>query len=137
MDLARLIKTLHAPPLQYEPTIGDRLYHNMDTRPSLCPRQRTYCDADRKFRRAVQGSFTAHELNRTELQFAISRVNIIIIIRFAWPARAVASLHHHVHGRQHASRGLKWDVWNRIVAGRATCSVDDQVGDATCGQEVG
>ena len=26
------------------------------------------------------------------------------------------------------------DVWNRFVAGRATCSVDDQVGDATCGQ---
>jgi len=29
------------------------------------------------------------------------------------------------------------DGWNRFVAGRATCSVDDQVGDATCGQEVG
>ena len=26
------------------------------------------------------------------------------------------------------------DGWNRFVAGRATCSVDDQVGDATCGQ---
>ena len=33
--------------------------------------------------------------------------------------------------------GLQWDVWNRFVAGRASCSVDDQVGDATCGQEVG
>jgi len=29
------------------------------------------------------------------------------------------------------------DVWNRFVAGRPTCSVDDQVGDATYGQEVG
>jgi len=26
---------------------------------------------------------------------------------------------------------------SRFVAGRASCSVDDQVGDATCGQEVG
>ena len=52
-------------------------------------------------------------------------------------ARAVASLHHHVHGRQHASSALQSDVWNRFVAGRATCSVDDQVGDAMCGQEVG
>ena len=42
------------------------------------------------------------------------------------------SLHHHVRGRQHASRGLQWDGWNRFVAGRASCSVDDQVGDATC-----
>ena len=50
---------------------------------------------------------------------------------------AVASLHHHIHGRQHASRGLQWDGWNRFVAGRGTCSVDDQVGDAMCGQEVG
>jgi len=50
---------------------------------------------------------------------------------------AVASLHHHVHGRQDASRGLQSDGWNRFVAGRANCSVDDQVGDATCGQEVG
>ena len=41
------------------------------------------------------------------------------------------SLHHHVRGRQHASRGLQWDVWNRFVAGRASCSVDDQVGDGT------
>ena len=40
-------------------------------------------------------------------------------------------------GRQHVSRGLQSDVWNRFVACRATCSVDDQVGDATCGQEVG
>ena len=29
----------------------------------------------------------------------------------------VASLHHHVHGRQHASRGLQSDGWNRFVAG--------------------
>ena len=50
---------------------------------------------------------------------------------------AVASLHHHVHCRQHACRDLQLDVWNRFVAGRASCSVDDQVGDATCGQEVG
>jgi len=35
----------------------------------------------------------------------------------------------YVHGRQHASRDLQSDVWNRFVAGRATCSVDDQVGD--------
>jgi len=35
------------------------------------------------------------------------------------------------------SRGHQLDVWNRFVAGRASCSVDDQVGDATCGQEVG
>jgi len=48
---------------------------------------------------------------------------IIIIIMVAQPARAVASLHHHVHGRQHASRGLQLDVWNRFAAGRATCSV--------------
>ena len=40
------------------------------------------------------------------------------------------------YGR-HASRGLQSDGWNRFVAGRATCSVDDHVGDATCGQEVG
>ena len=33
--------------------------------------------------------------------------------------------------------GLQSDGWNRFVAGQATCSVDDQVGDATCGQEVG
>ena len=39
--------------------------------------------------------------------------------------------------RQHASRALQSDGWNRFVAGRASCSVDDQVGDATCGQEVG
>ena len=32
---------------------------------------------------------------------------------------------------------LQSDGWNRFVAGRATCSEDDQVGDATCGQEVG
>jgi len=58
--------------------------------------------------------------------------------RVAGEAGAVASLHHHVHGRQHASTALQSDEgWNRFVAGRATCSVDDQVGDATCGQEVG
>jgi len=51
--------------------------------------------------------------------------------------RAVASLDHHVHGRQHASRDLQSDGWNRFVAGRATCSMDDQVFDATCDQEVG
>ena len=50
---------------------------------------------------------------------------------------AVTSLHHHVHGRQHAFRALQSDVWNRFIAGRATCSVDDQAGKATCGQEVG
>ena len=60
-----------------------------------------------------------------------------LISMVAQPARAVASLHHHVHGRQHASRGLQWDGWNGFVAGRATGSVDDQVGDATCGHEVG
>ena len=32
---------------------------------------------------------------------------------------------------------LQSDGWNRFVAGRASCSVDDQVVDATCGQEVG
>ena len=47
------------------------------------------------------------------------------------------SLHHHVRGRQHVSRDLQLDVWNRFVAGRPTCSVDDQVGDAMYGQEVG
>ena len=47
------------------------------------------------------------------------------------------SLRHHVHGRQHASRGLQWDVWNRFIVGWATCFEDDQVGDATCSQEVG
>jgi len=51
--------------------------------------------------------------------------------------RRVASLYNHVHGQQHASRGLQSDGWSRFVASRATCSVDDQVGDATCGQEVG
>jgi len=35
----------------------------------------------------------------------------------------------YVHGQQHASIDLQSDVWNRFVAGRATCSVDDQVGD--------
>ena len=50
----------------------------------------------------------------------------------------VASLHHHVHGRQHASRALQSDEeWNRFLAGRASCSVDDQVGDATCGHGLG
>ena len=34
---------------------------------------------------------------------------IIIIIMVAQPGTPVASLHHHVHGRQHASRGLQWD----------------------------
>ena len=48
----------------------------------------------------------------------------------------VASLHHHVHGRQHASSALQSVGWNRFIAGRASCSVDDQVGDATCGQEI-
>ena len=43
-----------------------------------------------------------------------------------------ASLHHHVHGRQHTSTGLQSDGWNRFVAGRATGSVDDQVGDHGC-----
>ena len=70
-------------------------------------------------------------------QRAVKRVcvcdNFVIIIVII----VVASLHHHVHGRQHASRGLQSDKWNRFVAGRASCSVDDQVGDATCGQEVG
>jgi len=54
----------------------------------------------------------------------------------AYLTRAVAALHHHVHNRQHASKGLQSDGWNRFIAGRATCSVDDQVGDATCGQGV-
>jgi len=39
------------------------------------------------------------------------------------------SRHHHVHCRQHASRALLSDWRNRFVAGRATCSVGDQVGD--------
>ena len=30
---------------------------------------------------------------------------------------------------QHASRALQWDGWNRFVAGRATCSVDDATFD--------
>jgi len=55
-------------------------------------------------------------------------------VRVASEGRRVVA--HHVHGRQHVSRGLQSDVWNRFVAGRASCSVDDQVGDATCGQEV-
>ena len=33
--------------------------------------------------------------------------------------------------------GLQSDGWNRFEAGQATCSVYDQVGDATCGQKVG
>ena len=49
----------------------------------------------------------------------------------------VASLHHHVHGRQHASSALQLVGWNRFIAGRASCSVDDQVGDAACSQGVG
>jgi len=32
------------------------------------------------------------------------------------PARAVVSLHHHVHCRQHPSRGLQLDGWKRFVA---------------------
>jgi len=52
---------------------------------------------------------------------------IIIIIMVTQPVRAVASLHHHVHGQQHASRGLQSESWNRFIAGRATCSMDDQV----------
>ena len=39
--------------------------------------------------------------------------------------------------RQHAPRGLQSDGWNCFVAGPATSSVDDQVGDATCSQEAG
>ena len=42
------------------------------------------------------------------------------------------SRHHHYHGRVA-------DEFRRVVprpAGRANCSVDDQLGDATCGQEV-
>jgi len=62
---------------------------------------------------------------------------ITIITIVAYTARAVASLHHHVRGRQYASRGLQLDGWNRFVAGRATCSVDDQVGDATFDQQFG
>jgi len=46
---------------------------------------------------------------------------------------ALAAIHllltYHVHGRQHASRALQSDVWNRFVAGRAARSVDDQAGD--------
>ena len=38
-------------------------------------------------------------------------------------------LTYHVHGRQHASRALQSDVWNRFVAGRAARSVVDQAGD--------
>ena len=55
--------------------------------------------------------------------------------------------HHHYHRRRLAGegrrvvappcprstarlqRGLQWDGWSRFVAGRATCSVDDQVGN--------
>ena len=57
--------------------------------------------------------------------------NIIIII-VAYPARAVVSLLYH---NVYASGGLQSDEWNRFVAGRATCSVDDQVGEAVFGQE--
>ena len=53
--------------------------------------------------------------------------------------RSGGRLNDHHHGRvagegrrvvappypQHASRALQWDGWNRFVAGRATCSVDD------------
>ena len=35
--------------------------------------------------------------------------SVIIIIVVAELVRAVASLRHHVNGRQHASRGLQWD----------------------------
>jgi len=68
---------------------------------------------------------------------AVRALIIITIIVVALPAAAVASLHHHVHGRLHASRGLHCDGWNRFVAGRATCSVDGQVSDGTYGQLVG
>jgi len=68
---------------------------------------------------------------------AAVRALTTIIIVVALPATAVATLHHHVHGRLHASRGLHWDGWNRFVAGRATCSVDGQVSDGTYGQLVG
>ena len=54
--------------------------------------------------------------------------------RVAGEGRRVVA--HHFHDRQHASRGLQSDVWNRFVGSQATCSVVDQVGDATCGQEV-
>jgi len=60
------------------------------------------------------------------------------------------SYHYHPHGRvagegrrvvappcPRSTARLQSDGWNRFVADRATCSVDDQVGDATCGQEVG
>jgi len=56
--------------------------------------------------------------------------NIIIIV--AYPAWAVASLLYH---NVYAYRGLQSDEWNRFVAGRSTCFVDDQVGEAVCGQE--
>ena len=37
---------------------------------------------------------------------------LLIIIKIAQPARAVASLHHHVHGQQHVSRALQsTHVW--------------------------
>ena len=38
---------------------------------------------------------------------------IIIITIVALQVRAVTSLHHPVHSRQHTSRGLQWDGWNR------------------------
>ena len=41
--------------------------------------------------------------------------------------------------RHQDHHGRVADEFRRVVpcpAGRATCSVDDQVGDATCGQEV-
>ena len=57
--------------------------------------------------------------------------------------------HHHHHcpvaGEGHCvipppyprlTASLQWDGRNRFVAGGATRSVDDQVGDATCSQEV-
>ena len=74
----------------------------------------------------VSGSATSHTDVKNCLQTSSSSSSSSSSSR----SRRGTSLHHHVHGRQHASRALQSDGWNRFVAGRATCSVDDQVGDA-------
>ena len=50
----------------------------------------------------------------------------LIIVTVALPASSVASVHHNVRIRQHASRGRWWVGQSRLWVGRATCSKDDR-----------
>ena len=83
--------------------------------------------------------YSLHTHTHTQSQHSHWITCGIIIIIFMYSAKAVASLHHNTTMStvdDMPLRVLQSDGWHRFVAGGATFSVDDQVGDATCGQEV-